>query len=76
MTDVCFLAPAEEEMKASAQYYEQQLSGLGNRFLDEVDRSVFAIQQLPEASPCHSSQHSTQTDQALSLCFALPHHTN
>jgi len=25
-------------MKASAQYYEQQLLGLGNRFLDAVDR--------------------------------------
>lgn len=43
MTDVRFLAPAEEEMEASAQYYEQQLPGLGKRFLDEIDRSVSAI---------------------------------
>lgn len=51
MTDVRFLAPAEEEMNASAQYYEQQLPGLGYRFLDEVDRGIRAIKALPKAAP-------------------------
>jgi len=51
MTDVRFLAPAEEEMNASAQYYEQQFPGLGSRFLDEIDRGIRAIKVLPEASP-------------------------
>ncbi len=51
MTSVRFLAPAEEEMKASAQYYEQQMPGLGFRFLDEVDRGVCTIKALPESTP-------------------------
>lgn len=51
MTYVRFLAPAEEEMKASAQYYEQQLPGLGFRFLDEIDRGVRTIKALPESAP-------------------------
>jgi len=51
MTDVRFLAPAEEEMETSAQYYEQQLPGLGYRFLNEIDRGVRAIKTLPKAAP-------------------------
>jgi len=38
-------------MKASAQYYEQQLPGPGKRFLDEIDQSVSAIHELPESAP-------------------------
>jgi len=51
MNRVHFLAPAEQEMNASARYYEQQLPGLGCRFLDEVDRSIHAIRLYPEAAP-------------------------
>jgi len=38
-------------MKVSAQYYEQQLSGLGYRFLNEIDRGVRAIKSLSESAP-------------------------
>ena len=51
MNTVRFLAPAEEEMNASAQYYEQQLPGLGHRFLDEPDRGIRAIRMHPEFAP-------------------------
>ena len=51
MSTVHFLAPAEEEMNASARYYEQQLPGPGHRFLDEIDRGVLAIRLHPEAAP-------------------------
>lgn len=51
MKEVRFLAPAEEEMNASAQYYEQQLPGLGYRFLDEVQRGINAIKMLPKSAP-------------------------
>jgi len=49
MTDVRFLAPAEEEMKTSAQYYAQQLPGLGDRFLKEIGSCVSAIRDYPES---------------------------
>jgi len=51
MTSVRFLDPADEEMNASAQFYEQELPGLGFRFLDEIDRGVRAIKEFPESSP-------------------------
>ena len=35
-----FLDPAEEEMLAAAQVYEDQAVGLGERFLDEVEGCV------------------------------------
>jgi len=51
VSTVHFLAPAEDEMNASAQYYEQQLPGLGHRFLDEIDRAILAIRAHPESAP-------------------------
>ena len=35
-----FLGPAEEEMLEAAQIYENQATGLGDRFLDEVEGCV------------------------------------
>ena len=56
MNDVRFLAAAEEEMTAAARFYERQCPGLGQRFLDEVERAMTFIQDMPEASPViHSS---------------------
>jgi len=49
MIPVRFLAPAEEEMNASAQYYEQQLPGLGHRFLGEVAHAIDAIKTYPDS---------------------------
>ncbi|WP_018293521.1 type II toxin-antitoxin system RelE/ParE family toxin [Mariprofundus ferrooxydans] len=49
MTTVRFLAPAEEEMSASARYYEQQFPGLGHRFLVEVARVIASIKAHPDA---------------------------
>ncbi|MGZ9151241.1 MAG: type II toxin-antitoxin system RelE/ParE family toxin [Nitrospira sp.] len=46
-----FLLPAEEEMIAAAQYYQQQSAGLGSEFLSEVERTVAAILAYPEAAP-------------------------
>ena len=41
-----FLDPAEEEMLRAAQFYEVQATGLGERFLDEVDGEA-AARRLP-----------------------------
>jgi len=36
-------------MKTSAQYYAQQLPGLGDRFLKEIGSGVSAIRDYPES---------------------------
>jgi plasmid stabilization system protein ParE len=56
MSMIHFLAPAKEEMNASARFYEQQLPGLGHRFLDEVDRGIRAIREHPESAPAIHSE--------------------
>ena len=42
-----FLDPAEEEMLAAAQVYEDQAVGLGERFLDEVEGCVDLLLDRP-----------------------------
>jgi plasmid stabilization system protein ParE len=51
MTTAIFLPPAEDELIAAAQYYQQQSAGLGSEFLSEVERTVAAILAYPEAAP-------------------------
>jgi plasmid stabilization system protein ParE len=47
MTTIVFLAPAEEEMREAAEYYERQTRGLGHEFLAEVQRTVERIVENP-----------------------------
>ena len=49
MRQVRFLSAAEEEMNASARYYENQLAGLGQRFLIEIERAIEAIRTHPDS---------------------------
>lgn len=42
-----FLVPAEEEMLEAAQRYEEQATGLGERFLDEVEVCVELLLDQP-----------------------------
>ena len=48
MRSITFLFEAEEEMNASAQYYNQQASGLGLEFLVEIEKSLQLIEKHPE----------------------------
>ena len=48
MRSITFLLEAEEEMNASAQYYNQQASGLGLEFLEEIEKSLQLIEKHPE----------------------------
>lgn len=43
-----FLPPAEEEMTEASLFYEAELSGLGLEFLDDVQRVVDALRELPK----------------------------
>ncbi len=46
---VRFFAAAREEALASALYLERQETGLGDRFLDDIDRALVLIEQHPKA---------------------------
>ena len=48
MTEITFLLEAEEELNYSAQYYNQQASGLGFDFLEEIEKSLQEIARAPE----------------------------
>ena len=50
MTRVRILREAAEELRAIAQYYEAQRSGLGRAFAEEVRRAELRIQERPLAS--------------------------
>ncbi len=51
MRTITFLLEAEEEMNSSAQYYNQQSSGLGLYFLEEIEKSLQSIEKGPERWP-------------------------
>jgi len=51
MRIITFLLEAEEEMNSSALYYNQQSSGLGLDFLEEIEKSLQLIKKSPERWP-------------------------
>jgi len=46
MRTITFLLEAEEEMNSSAQYYNQQSSGLGLDFLEEIEKSLQLLKKV------------------------------
>jgi hypothetical protein len=42
-----FLSPAEQELDDAVAWYNQQADGLGNEFLDELDRAIRRIATYP-----------------------------
>ena len=40
---------AADELESAKLWYENQSSGLGDEFLDEIDRAIAKIEQWPEA---------------------------
>ena len=44
-------AMAEQELNDAASYYHASRPGLGQAFLDEVERAVTQILEYPEAAP-------------------------
>ena len=42
---------AARELDAAVEFYEEQVHGLGRRFLDAVEKSIEQILQFPEACP-------------------------
>lgn len=46
-----FHESAENELNEAAEYYESQVKGLGNVFLNDVQSTIDFIQANPESSP-------------------------
>lgn len=67
MTNVVFLAPAEEEMQPAAAYYERQRRGLGHEFLVEVQRTVERIVENPRLRSDCSWKYPTETHAQVSF---------
>jgi plasmid stabilization system protein ParE len=44
-----FLEEAEAEFHEAIAYFDSQTSGLGDRFIDEVERSIHRILEFPES---------------------------
>ena len=44
-----------EELEEARSWYEEHATGLGNEFLDEIERAVSAIQRAPDAWPLFSN---------------------
>jgi len=53
---VWFHRLAKAEMRESAQYYEGECAGLGDDFLDAVQRSVGFLREHPEGAPVVSGE--------------------
>ena len=48
---ISFHEKAEMELIEAAEYYDSQVKGLGEAFLDEVERAIKLIQHNPESFP-------------------------
>lgn len=58
---VHFLAPAQEELDEAVSWYNTQSEGLGQSFLDEIDRCIRRIATFPLSG--------TQIEPALRRCL-------
>ena len=47
MRSVILLQPAEQEVLNAAMYYDEQVSGLGDKFLDKVNAALLDIEENP-----------------------------
>ena len=57
MHEIEFHKDADEEMKAAAGYYEEQVTGLGDNFLDEMEQGLSRIQQFPLLWPIYEGEY-------------------
>ena len=68
-----FLSPAEEEMTEAALFYEIASAGLGNDFLDDVQRAVNRLSAYPQCRGVHRFKSQTDIAAPLSIQSDLRH---
>ncbi|NNC64099.1 MAG: type II toxin-antitoxin system RelE/ParE family toxin [Gammaproteobacteria bacterium] len=57
MTSIEFHPAAQRELRAGASYYERQLAGLGDEFLDEVERTCALLADHPSLGAAYDAKH-------------------
>ena len=62
MKPVVFASEAKEEFDAAATFYEMQRAGLGDAFVDEVERAVRRIAKMPQAYAIHTTSCTRKSD--------------
>ena len=55
MYSLVFHPGARDELQTSALYYEEEVTGLGGEFLDEIERATALIQEFPDSGTPFSS---------------------
>ncbi len=58
-----------EDLEEARSWYEDHAVGLGNEFLDEIERAIAAVQRAPEIWPLYSYSATV----FLSTAFRLPY---
>lgn len=49
MKEIIFLSPSDKELDDAIDYYNDQLSGLGSQFFQELMNAIEVIQKFPNA---------------------------
>jgi len=49
-----FLEPAYREYNEAIEFYNLQKSGLGDKFIEEIDRTISIIQNYPNSFPAYT----------------------
>ncbi len=57
MQEIEFHKDADEEMKATAGYYEERVTGLGVDFLNEIEQGLNRIRQFPLVWPIYEGEY-------------------
>lgn len=55
MFSIVFHPEARDELQTSAGYYEDEVTGLGGEFLDEIERAMSRMQEFPDSGTPFSS---------------------
>jgi len=58
MLDIVFHPAAYEELRYAFLWYQERAQGLGDRFIEEIERAVTTVQQNPSTWPTYS--HGTR----------------
>ena len=74
MPDVVFHPAAYEELHYAHSWYEGQASGLGERFLKEIEHAIDTIQQSPTTWPVYI--HGTRRFLVHRFPFAIVYRHN
>lgn len=62
MENVIFSAKAEKELLAAWEWYEEQQPGLGDRFVNEIQRKINFLSRNPLHYPVKGRHHEARSE--------------